>query len=98
MIIQQVKLNLKRKRKNKKIEIMTYKMKGSSFYGKPKSKSPLKMNTPLKGFFGDLVGKAKDIVGGKGVAGALVNPIGAIASKGKGIFKKIGKDPKPSQY
>lgn len=57
-------------------------------YGKGKSPLDMKYNSPAKGLFGKIIGGAKDAIGGKGVPGSIVNPVGAIASKGKGLFMK----------
>ena len=62
-----------------------FKMKMKS-YGQ--GKSPLEMNSPAKGLFGKILGGAKDAISGKGALGAVINPVGAIASKGKGLFMK----------
>lgn len=51
-------------------------------------KSPLEMNSPAKGLFGKILGGAKNAIAGKGALGAVVNPVGAIASGGKGLFMK----------
>jgi len=51
-------------------------------------KSPLEMNSPAKGLFGKILGGAKKAISGKGALGALVNPVGALASGGKGLFMK----------
>tara|TARA_Y100000401_G_scaffold79074_1_gene64626 strand:+ start:2812 stop:3120 length:309 start_codon:yes stop_codon:yes gene_type:complete len=50
--------------------------------------APMQMNSPAKGLFSKIGGAIKGAVAGKGVAGALVNPVGAIASGGKGLFMK----------
>jgi len=70
---------------------------GMKEYGKGKNpiqmniaeaKQPMQANSPAKGLFSKIGGAIKGAVAGKGVAGALVNPVGAIASGGKGLFMK----------
>ena len=67
---------------------MSYKPFKMNMKSYGQGKSPLEMNSPAKGLFGKILGGAKDAISGKGALGAVINPVGAIASKGKGLFMK----------
>ena len=84
---------IKRKIKNQKNNDMP-----TEYFEKQKGKKrgydmPMKQygqgKSPLEfGFLKKALGAVKGAVGGKGIAGALMNPIGALASKGGGLFMK----------